>query len=294
MPLQVPLLLAALFAIGIALPNSPQITPAPSIAHLEAKRATDSGNEALVGYYTESEGGAWQTNTCGESATWSTSGQYGACAGKPSQSLYTSCSGNVLVGAEGSTTQSCGATWSVCTTLYQATDTTDTAPFTYLICDVSTGLSKRYVVATTASASGAETTSRQPTQTSSAAASSTTLSSSPASTARSTSLPTDATSEATPAATTAPPTVKKFASGGIAGVILAILAVMGVVLLIALWFLKRRRNKMKQQGVDEMADTSPHPPVELPVEEDLKELPSNESVAAELHGHTGHESRGGR
>lgn len=103
---QTHLLLTALFAIGHALPNLPQITPAPSIAHLEAKRATDSGNGTLVGYYTESEGGAWQTNTCGESATWSTSGKYGACAGKAGQSLYTSCSGNVLVGAGGSTTQS--------------------------------------------------------------------------------------------------------------------------------------------------------------------------------------------
>ncbi|KAE9972019.1 hypothetical protein EG327_009653 [Venturia inaequalis] len=232
------ILLTALYGISSALLNQPQITAAPSIAHQEVKRATDGGNGTLVGYYTESEGGAWQTNTCGESATWSTSGQYGACAGKPSQSLYTSCSGNVLVGAEGSTTQSCGATCAV--------------------------------------------------------ASSTTSSSIPAPTAGDTSSPTAATSGATPAATAALHMMKKFASGGIAGVILAILAVMGVVLLAALWFLKKRKNKMKQQGLGEMADTSRQPPVELPAEERLRELPSNESVAAELHGNTGYESRGGR
>ncbi|RDI84356.1 hypothetical protein Vi05172_g5634 [Venturia inaequalis] len=256
------ILLTALYGISSALLNQPQITAAPSIAHQEVKRATDGGNGTLVGYYTESEGGAWQTNTCGESATWSTSGH--------------------------------GATWSVCTTLYQATDTTDPAPFTYLICDVSTGLSKRSVVATTASASAAATTSTQLTQTSSAVASSTTSSSIPAPTAGDTSSPTAATSGATPAATAALHMMKKFASGGIAGVILAILAVMGVVLLAALWFLKKRKNKMKQQGLGEMADTSRQPPVELPAEERLKELPSNESVAAELHGNTGYESRGGR
>lgn len=87
--------------------------------------------------------------------------------------------------------------------------------------------------------------------------------------------------------------MKKLASGGVAGVILAILAVMGVVLLAALWFLKRRKNKMKQQGLGEMANTSRHPPVELPAEEKLKELPSNESVATELDGNTGYEPRRG-
>ncbi|KAE9982686.1 hypothetical protein EG328_010679 [Venturia inaequalis] len=127
-----------------------------------------------------------------------------------------------------------------------------------------------------------------------AVASSTTSSSIPAPTAGDTSSPTAATSGATPAATAALHMMKKFASGGIAGVILAILAVMGVVLLAALWFLKKRKNKMKQQGLGEMADTSRQPPVELPAEERLKELPSNESVAAELHGNTGYESRGGR
>ncbi|KAE9963798.1 hypothetical protein BLS_008907 [Venturia inaequalis] len=203
------ILLTALYGISSALLNQPQITAAPSIAHQEVKRATDGGNGTLVGYYTESEGGAWQTNTCGESATWSTSGQYGA-----------------------------GATCAV--------------------------------------------------------ASSTTSSSIPAPTAGDTSSPTAATSGATPAATAALHMMKKFASGGIAGVILAILAVMGVVLLAALWFLKKRKNKMKQQGLGEMADTSRQPPVELPAEERLKELPSNESVAAELHGNTGYESRGGR
>jgi hypothetical protein len=97
----------SLFAISHALPNlsPPQITPAPSIEKLEVKRA-ESGNETLVGYYTVSPDAPWETNTCGESATWSTSGQYGACAGKQSQSLYTSCSGNVLVAAAGLTTQS--------------------------------------------------------------------------------------------------------------------------------------------------------------------------------------------
>jgi len=97
----------SLFAFSHALPNvsPPQITPVPSIGRLEVKRA-ESGNETLVGYYTVSSGAPWETNTCGESATWSTSGQYGACAGKPSQSLYTSCSGNVLVGGAGLTTQS--------------------------------------------------------------------------------------------------------------------------------------------------------------------------------------------
>lgn len=97
-----------LFAVSNALPNFPQITPAPLVGlKLEAKRdsATDQ-NITLVGYYTTLSGAPWETNTCGQSATWSTSGQYGACAGKPSQSLYTSCSGNVLVGAAGSTTQS--------------------------------------------------------------------------------------------------------------------------------------------------------------------------------------------
>lgn len=49
---------------------------------------------------------------------------------------------------------------------------------------------------------------------------------------------------------------------------------------------------MKQQGIGETADTSRNPPIELSAEEKLKELPSNESVAAKLHGDTGYESRG--
>lgn len=69
---------------------------------------------------------------------------------------------------------------------------------------------------------------------------------------------------------------------------------MAVVLLVALWFLKRRKNKTKQQRLGELADTSPNLPVELSAEEKLKELPSNESIATELPAITDFESRRGR
>jgi hypothetical protein len=97
----------SLFTISNALPNLPQITSSPFIGKLEVKRDTSTNQDStLVGYYTTSSGAPWEINTCGESASWSTSGEYGACAGKASQSLYTSCSDNVLVADAGLTTQS--------------------------------------------------------------------------------------------------------------------------------------------------------------------------------------------
>jgi len=57
--------------------------------------------------------------------------------------------------------------WPVCTTLYRATDLKDTAPITYLICDVTEGVSRRIVFeATTYPLSTAVSTSPTPFQTS--------------------------------------------------------------------------------------------------------------------------------